>query len=629
MAFRHSHRSRGRILFGVLAVVVLWLAALAGPAGATAIASRPALTASLRLADPVSSVDITFLRYICPRYGVVPANRNPTSSDDTGGHGGELGSELNPKVQTSLVDPATDVPSACSPESGEQFTMTAGSPGVDIGTATTGTDGSAVFNLTSPDSNRVTNGIWSSGVVVTERVAPNAGFGALRCYRDINNGDNLEGIFNWNGIDPIICIGYDVVASTAPTPTPIAPTPTPVPTVTPSPAPITPAPTPAPIATLPPTRAPSPTATPTPSPSSTPTPSPSSSPTTSPTAIPTPSPSARPDATPTPSRSATPTPIPAPAATPTPGVTPAPTPIATATPAPTPAPIFTPIVVGAPVAGGPTTPGAGGDGSGGGPDGGGSAGGIAPNGTGAGSPGSDPAGSGVGDAGAGGSADGSPPSLMAGVPGLPSTDPFGQLPRLATLAALMSTTTTLALAFLLFGKKRRDEAPTDSDANLAAASASPYAMLGAELAPAFTGVDPGTGGTDLNLPRWRRPSLLAARKSDPIRNGGDHVALTFNMHDVPSSGGERHVIRYQLVRLLDRPDELLGQAIDSLDEGDEVEILEQRGTYRRVLTPDGRQGWIHRMTIGDIVTNAAPSPAGFGMVDEDVLLAYLDARARA
>jgi hypothetical protein len=636
VAFRHSHRSRGRILFGVLAVVVLWLAALAGPAGATAIASRPALTASLRLADPVSSVDITFLRYICPRYGVVPANRNPTSSDDTGGHGGELGSELNPKVQTSLVDPATDVPSACSPESGGQFTMTAGSPGVDIGTATTGTDGSAVFNLTSPDSNRVTNGIWSSGVVVTERVAPNAGFGALRCYRDINNGDNLEGIFNWNGIDPIICIGYDVVASTAPTPTPIAPTPTPiaptptpVPTVTPSPAPITPAPTPAPIATLPPTRAPSPTATPTPSPSSTPTPSPSSSPTTSPTAIPTPSPSARPDATPTPSRSATPTPIPAPAATPTPGVTPAPTPIATATPAPTPAPIFTPIVVGAPVAGGPTTPGAGGDGSGGGPDGGGSAGGIAPNGTGAGSPGSDPAGSGVGDAGAGGSADGSPPSLMAGVPGLPSTDPFGQLPRLATLAALMSTTTTLALAFLLFGKKRRDEAPTDSDANLAAASASPYAMLGAELAPAFTGVDPGTGGTDLNLPRWRRPSLLAARKSDPIRNGGDHVALTFNMHDVPSSGGERHVIRYQLVRLLDRPDELLGQAIDSLDEGDEVEILEQRGTYRRVLTPDGRQGWIHRMTIGDIVTNAAPSPAGFGMVDEDVLLAYLDARARA
>jgi hypothetical protein len=118
-------------------------------------------------------------------------------------------------------------------------------------------------------------------------------------------------------------------------------------------------------------------------------------------------------------------------------------------------------------------------------------------------------------------------------------------------------------------------------------------MLGAELAPASTGMDPGTGGTDVNLPRWRRPSLLAARKSDPIRNGADHVAMTFNTHDAPSAGGERHVIRYQLVRLLDRPDELLGQAIDSLDEGDEVEILEQRGTYRRVLTPDGRQGWIH------------------------------------
>ena len=218
---------------------------------------------------------------------------------------------------------------------------------------------------------------------------------------------------------------------------------------------------------------------------------------------------------------------------------------------------------------------------------------------------------------------------MAGIPGLFGQDPFGSLPRLATLATLLSTTTTLALAFLLFGKKRRDEAPTESDANLAAAAASPYAMLESQLAPAYAGVDPGTGGTDLNLPRWRRPSLLAARKSDPVRNGVEHVNLTFGVQGAATTGGERQIVRYRLVRLLDRPDEMLGQAVDSLDEGDEVEILERHGTYRRVATPDGRQGWLHRMTLGDIVSVAPLAPRESDDPADDVLAAYLTARARA
>ena len=244
-------------------------------------------------------------------------------------------------------------------------------------------------------------------------------------------------------------------------------------------------------------------------------------------------------------------------------------------------------------------------------------------------PAGDPLGSAVGDASSGGSVDGADALLQAGLLGFLAHDPFGQLPRLATLAALVSTTTTLALAFLLFGKKRRDEAPTESDAALAAAAASPYAMLGSELVPAYAGVDPGTGGTDINLPRWRRPSLLAARKSDPIRNGVEHVNLTFGLPGASTACGERQVVRYRLVRLLDRPDELLGQAVDSLDEGDEVEILEQRGTYRRVATPDGREGWLHRMTLGEIVSDAPPSTFVSDEVTDDVLLAYLTARARA
>jgi len=237
--------------------------------------------------------------------------------------------------------------------------------------------------------------------------------------------------------------------------------------------------------------------------------------------------------------------------------------------------------------------------------------------------------SGVSAAGADGSVCSLHAALEAGIPGLPGSDPFGRLSRLAPFATLLSTATTLALAFLLFGKKRRDEAPTGSDMDLAAAAASPYAMFGDGLAPAFAGVDPGTGGTDIDLPRWRRPSLLAARKSDPVRNGAEHVNLTFEIQGAPTTGGQRKVIRYRLVRLLDRPDELLGLAVDSLDEGDEVEILEQHGTYRRVMTPDGRQGWLHRMTLGDIVAQDPASTLDASEPDEDVLLAYLSTRVSA
>ena len=238
-------------------------------------------------------------------------------------------------------------------------------------------------------------------------------------------------------------------------------------------------------------------------------------------------------------------------------------------------------------------------------------------------------GAGVSDASADGSSRGrSLGVLQAGIPGLPGSGPFGRLAHLVPLASLLSTTTTLALAFLLFGKKRRDEEAPVSDEDLASAAASPYSMVGAGLAPAFAGVDPGTGGTDVNLPRWRRPSLLAARKSDPVRNGADHVSLTFTSQGGSAAGSERYVVRYRLVQLLDRPDELLGQAVDSVDEGDQVEILERRGTYRRVVTPDGREGWLHRMTLGDLVTQ---DPSGYvpDVPNDDVVLAYLSAHAHA
>jgi hypothetical protein len=85
-----------------------------------------------------------------------------------------------------------------------------------------------------------------------------------------------------------------------------------------------------------------------------------------------------------------------------------------------------------------------------------------------------------------------------------------------------------------------------------------------------------------------------------------------------------------MVSLLDVPDEIRGVEIGNLDEGDEVVLLEKRGTYWRVLCPDGREGWLHKMTLGDAVIDSAtaadsrtsadegPSLGGF----EDALRAY-------
>jgi hypothetical protein len=206
--------------------------------------------------------------------------------------------------------------------------------------------------------------------------------------------------------------------------------------------------------------------------------------------------------------------------------------------------------------------------------------------------------------------------------------PFGDDPltRQILLTGTVSTVVTLTAAFLVFGRRRRDDDTDDGQLAVAAATAYGGPLAVAPSVIGSLGIDPGTGGTDIDLPRWRRPSLLAARKSDPTR-GIDAMAathLTFAAGAAPA-GQERRVVRYRIVRLLDRPDELTANTVGSLDEGDEVAIVEHSGLYRRVETPDGRTGWIHKMTLGDVITSPdAPEPD----IDADVLMAYLAARGR-
>ena len=230
---------------------------------------------------------------------------------------------------------------------------------------------------------------------------------------------------------------------------------------------------------------------------------------------------------------------------------------------------------------------------------------------------------------------------------------------------LVSTTGAVAaaMAFGLFGRRRRDGEAPDSDAVLAAAAATGIAIASPDLrslppsrpltaedraalalAVAAAAADTEAEDREALMPRWRRPSLLQARKADPIRDSAPVARLSFDHGLVgPLDGRERRVIRYRVVRLLDGPDELRALEIGYLDQGDEVQLIEKYGAYWLVLCPDGRQGWLHKMTLGEIVdvrsepdipTATMPIVAeSWTMgesddIDTDVLDAYLASRRR-
>ncbi len=391
-----------------------------------------------------------------------------------------------------------------------------------------------------------------------------------------------------------------------------------------------------PGATPKPTPTPTPTPEPTPKPKPTPTPEPTPAPT--PTADPKPVPNATPKATakPAPKPAATEPPTAEPGTrgvtTPTTGPTAEPTPMPTeaATAEPTPSespPILVAVVAPPNPTADPTEPPVATVAAGGGPGPGGSD--------------DDPSGW-------------SPIASVLALAGLQGPT----LPELTVGPTLVSTSgaVTAAMALGLFGRRRRDEG--EPDEVLAAAAARGLGVTPSDVAGSAPGAaDPSAvpvadddasmvdeTDSELLLPRWRRPSLLQARKADPVRDTSPASRLTFDEGLVgPLDSRERRVIRYRVVRLLDSPDELRGTEIGFLDQGDEVRLLEKYGAYWLVLSPDGQQGWLHKMTLGEVsATDTPPSDGptatmpivadswtmGESDIDADVMEAYLESRRR-
>jgi hypothetical protein len=134
-----------------------------------------------------------------------------------------------------------------------------------------------------------------------------------------------------------------------------------------------------------------------------------------------------------------------------------------------------------------------------------------------------------------------------------------------------------------------------------------------------TSVDP-----EANMPRWRRPSVIAARHHDPTRQAPVY-RLPMRFLDDRTNHPDLRIIRYAVVRILDRPDEVMGIRLSDLEQGDEVLAVGAAGAFVEVICANGEHGWVHRTTLAMRSPTALP-----GMVraqePDDALTALLSAR---
>jgi hypothetical protein len=210
---------------------------------------------------------------------------------------------------------------------------------------------------------------------------------------------------------------------------------------------------------------------------------------------------------------------------------------------------------------------------------------------------------------------------------------------LATFAGL-ATITALALGILGAGvvgvvsvTMRRPKKASAADEIAAimapehARAAAAKALANPEVATAVDAMAPPEArevDPEANMPRWRRPSLLEARRSDPTRYATAHrTPMRFTDDQVYQF--DVRIVRYAVVPLLDRPDEVQGTRIGDLEAGDEVQVLSTQGAFLDIHCPNGERGFVHRTTLRPRDA-AGPAFAAATESYDDALSAMLSAR---
>jgi hypothetical protein len=144
-----------------------------------------------------------------------------------------------------------------------------------------------------------------------------------------------------------------------------------------------------------------------------------------------------------------------------------------------------------------------------------------------------------------------------------------------------------------------------------AAIAASAPLVAGPLPVSETGLVDPTAAAEAHIPRWRRPSVQAARLDKGLPPEQPAPVMRFNAP--PPLGMERRIVAYRLVRVADSPDDVASQELGRLDRGDEVELLERSLAFARVRAPSGLEGWVVASTLDALPEapefNAAGEPA--------------------
>jgi hypothetical protein len=208
-----GNRGRSRLarITGAVAAALLVISVLPGIASASvavdSVQRQPTVVAPAVPAVPAVPVTVTFYKEICSRYSDVPANGNPGTLDEaTRGHSGDLNTSYG--TTGHIVSPSSDIPAACAATSGWSFYFTnSGGTATTGGPFTTGPDGSIAVTLSDAELALAQSG---TGLWVREATSNSAGFGSIRCYNDILNGDNLEQMTSIGSTTQLYCVAYNV-----------------------------------------------------------------------------------------------------------------------------------------------------------------------------------------------------------------------------------------------------------------------------------------------------------------------------------------------------------------------------------------------------------------------------------
>jgi hypothetical protein len=206
------------------------------------------------------------------------------------------------------------------------------------------------------------------------------------------------------------------------------------------------------------------------------------------------------------------------------------------------------------------------------------------------------------------------------------------------LSAGLATVVALAAGILSAGvvgivSVIRGRGPKVSAADEIAAMMSPRTEAAGPAAPvhghgtapdAMAPPDARDVDPEANMPRWRRPSLLEARRSDPTRYAQTHrVPMRFTDDQIYQF--DVRIVRYAVVPVLDRPDEVHGMRVADLESGDEVQVLSALGTFLEIHCPNGERGYVHRTTLRPRDVSVPAFPA-MPEAHDDALSALFPAR---